>query len=623
MFRIPLSLPNINVFTFGESSLYGYDSLNHCLIVYSLNDLNNLHENRPDRFHLSSSPSTAIEKLILNPNETILALISDNTVYFVYLPQLINSPSKGSRLCPLNVLPSNPCELIDFLWLSPHHFVLVNCYPSSSECHLYRIRLSRSSHIEFIQTYSVGNEGKSRKNETPTKNISLRQPANIVKLDLAKRKQDQFTYLLLFALKDNGDIYLLEFEQNQFFQNENSICGEFHGPLRILPPTYDNYGSNYSHSNFLCLSCSEKVLILLTRNICQINQCVLLNPSNDEFCLFTIDSIHLPKTDQMNLTIKSMIRNPLNSNVYYVCDSSSNVYSIEISWINEIQEKQISATKIQYLCKSNHSIEQIGLVQTTNKGQWLTILTKTSQNQEKELILLRPNSSLNSSTNEMKCDSLIEPLRNDQSNANHSEFVERIHSILHRNLTLPHVTLSSSSSSQTNLSNGDFQNNLLKFLQFFSEEYLDKQEKVQIELQNKQRYLNDFQQLQIIAKQELDEKFQQLQSSIKSFNEQYHQEYFRRQELSSHLDDLLSIVEQNTPVVSNAEILMHQQLERYRIQIDSLQKKLALLKDFIPKNLREEKIDQSSMENIQIFLQYFKTHIDQMKQQINEINHNN
>ncbi|CAF1691247.1 unnamed protein product, partial [Adineta ricciae] len=94
MFRIPLSFPNINIFTFGESSLYGYDSINHCLIVYSLNHLNNLHENRPDRYHLSSSPSTSIEKLILNPNETILALISDNTVYFVYLPQLINSPSK-------------------------------------------------------------------------------------------------------------------------------------------------------------------------------------------------------------------------------------------------------------------------------------------------------------------------------------------------------------------------------------------------------------------------------------------------------------------------------------------------------------------------------------------------
>ena len=95
MFRIRLSLPNINVFTFGESCLYGYDSINHCLIVYSLNNLNNFHENPPDHYHLSSSPSTSIEKLLLNPNETILALISENTVYFVYLPQLINSPSKG------------------------------------------------------------------------------------------------------------------------------------------------------------------------------------------------------------------------------------------------------------------------------------------------------------------------------------------------------------------------------------------------------------------------------------------------------------------------------------------------------------------------------------------------
>ena len=137
------------------------------------------------------------------------------------------------------------------------------------------------------------------------------------------------------------------------------------------------------------------------------------------------------------------------------------------------------------------------------------------------MILLRPNSSLNSSINETKSDCSIEPIRNAQSNVNHSEFLERIHSILHRNSTLPRVTLSSSS--QTTLSNTDFQNNLLKFLQFFSEEYLDKQDKVRLELQNKQRYLNDFQQIQIIAQQELNDKFQQLQNSIEHFNQQYQQ----------------------------------------------------------------------------------------------------
>lgn len=94
--RIPLSLPNVDIFTFGESSLYGYDSLNHCLIVLSLVELNSLNEKSINRLHLSSIPKYEIKKLILNQDETIIALISDKTAYLIYLPKLNNSPSKGN-----------------------------------------------------------------------------------------------------------------------------------------------------------------------------------------------------------------------------------------------------------------------------------------------------------------------------------------------------------------------------------------------------------------------------------------------------------------------------------------------------------------------------------------------
>jgi len=80
-----------------------------------------------------------------------------------------------------------------------------------------------------------------------------------------------------------------------------------------------------------------------------------------------------------------MIIDKLNSNIYYVCDSLSNIYSIEISWINQIklQQKQIQTTNIQHLIKSNNPIQQIGLIQTNTKGQWLAIITKTLNNQQK------------------------------------------------------------------------------------------------------------------------------------------------------------------------------------------------------------------------------------------------
>jgi hypothetical protein len=118
--------------------------------------------------------------LILNPDKTILALISDKTAYHFYLPQSNNSPSKvfykiksisffyiflvlDSRLCSLNVirpLVLNTTQLnniqIDFVWLSPLDFVIVYSIPSSFQYHLYNVGPSESDGIEYIQTFTVG-----------------------------------------------------------------------------------------------------------------------------------------------------------------------------------------------------------------------------------------------------------------------------------------------------------------------------------------------------------------------------------------------------------------------------------------------------------------------------------
>jgi hypothetical protein len=130
----------------------------------------------------------------------------------------------GSRLCPINEIPSLESNstlinnsLIDFVWICSYNFVIVNSNPSSSECHLYIVRPSKPNGIEFVQTFSVGLSStiKGRNSETPNKKISLYQPSNIVKLDLTKRKQHDFILILLFALKADGDIFIMEIDQNQ------------------------------------------------------------------------------------------------------------------------------------------------------------------------------------------------------------------------------------------------------------------------------------------------------------------------------------------------------------------------------------------------------------------------
>jgi len=75
-----------------------------------------------------------------------------------------------------------------------------------------------------------------------------------------------------------------------------------------------------------------------------------------------------------------MIKDKLNSNIYYTRHSLSNVYSVDISWINQnqVQQNRIEKRNMQNLIKSNY------LIKTNNKGQWLKIISKILSNQHRD-----------------------------------------------------------------------------------------------------------------------------------------------------------------------------------------------------------------------------------------------
>ncbi len=102
----------------------------------------------------------------------------------------------------------------------------------------------------------------------------------------------------------------------------------------------------------------------------------------------------------------------------------------------------------------------------------------------------------------------------------------------------------------------------------------------------------------------------------------FSKECSRRKRLSTHVDDLLSVIEQNTPVLSEAEIRMQQQLETYQIQINCLQEKMQLLQQFILSNQNKEQLQNLSMENIHNYVQSHRNQIDQMKTRLQTIQNN-
>lgn len=162
---------------------------------------------------------------------------------------------------------------------------------------------------------------------------------------------------------------------------------EFQGPICILPSTLNNYGVEHGQSTFICLSNSIIPLIIFTHDKFQLNQSLLLSPSLNQYKLFTIDSFYLP-TKEFGKIIKLIVKDRFNSNRYFISDSDSNVYLIEISWIKNIKTgfEQIKPTFIQQLIygtNSDYNIQHIDLIQTNNNQQYLTIIINSQKKQNK------------------------------------------------------------------------------------------------------------------------------------------------------------------------------------------------------------------------------------------------
>ncbi|CAF0907463.1 unnamed protein product [Adineta ricciae] len=619
--RIPFQWHHVNVFTFGKSSLYGYDSSNHCLFVHSSITLNNTTDFGFDRLHLSSSPTWPIRKLILNEDETILALIADKLVYLVFLSQShhethIRSPSKGSRLCPiLRVPPSTSsasvnCSLIDFVWLTVNHFAIVYSVPSASDCYLYHIRSSKADGLEHIHKFSIGKFSNTKFN-TPSKKISLHQPSDIIKLDATKKQTKESTSILLFAMKTDGDIFLFEIEEDQLLKNH--IDEDFHGPIRILPSAFDNYGAGQNQSTLVCLAPSSCPLAIFTPNRTQIHQCMILSPSINQHHLFTIDCLTFPNSD-LGLIITSILPDRFVPNRYYITDSNANIYAVEIAWVDQVQQgsKQLQPTQIQQLInganlnnKITNEIEQLGSIYIDNYGHYLAAIVRSQANTEQELILIRSQVSSSDSNSNITV-----------SESKPSQFLTRIRSILARDQSIPFVTLRSSS---TKLSDFDLEKNVLQYMKIFTEQYIQKQDKVRREIDDKQRYLVEVHQTQSNESKQLTDRFQEIRNQFENSMALYQQECSRRKRLSSRIDDLLSTIEQSIPVLSDEEIRMQQQLETYQIQIDCLTQQIQQIQEFISLNQSQSQPDNLSMENIQDMVQNHRIQINQMKQQLDNI----
>lgn len=328
---IPLDRYQIDVFTWGDSSLLGYENSRKTLL--RLHSFVDARKYGLTRYRLTfSSSHSSIHRLILNSEETIVGLLTDDFVY------LVNLPGDDADLSPLAVGVST--RPIDLLWLRERDFFVVH----SSQCDLY---VPRGSTWKCLRPFLMTREERSRKR------ISLHQRIDIVQVSLVRREKQVF----VFALKANGEIYVLTLA-------DGYRAGDFVGPLPFSPSKFDNYGADHSQSKMFALcSSTGSIVVVLSNARSELIECLFLDDT-----LYNLDILVFP-------SIRSVLVDRVNSPRYYLLDGQSSVYSIDPLSIDQLAG--LPQTKIDKLILGDDlPIEQIALIRTNSQGQCLALINK-------------------------------------------------------------------------------------------------------------------------------------------------------------------------------------------------------------------------------------------------------
>lgn len=225
--------------------------------------------------------------------------------------------------------------------------------------------------------------------------------------------------------------------------------------------------------------------------------------------------------------ISMIIKDRLSSNRSYLVDQQGNIYFIEFSSTYSIEEstkKSLPLTHIQPIFINSKPMKQIlhiGILQRDNDRIALGILLQSiDENQDK---VGHPQSVFFLF---MLMNLFIEELITLSSSSfdhrmNESIFLNRIHSILRRNESIPSIVYSFNSSEM--ISNEDIQKNLMKIIPILTNEYLQRQRKTIEEIRSRENYLSDLQRTQLNQSNKIEEKFSQTKLFYEKLLQQYHQ----------------------------------------------------------------------------------------------------
>ncbi|KAL8573357.1 hypothetical protein ACOMHN_032819 [Nucella lapillus] len=429
------------------------------------------------------------------------------------------------------------------------------------------------------------------------------------------RVEDVITVWPVYFVKGNGDIMVTysEVVSNRPLQLPTQ------GPLLMCPPAEDNYGVDAC--SVLCVDTSPPVLVIATWDG-RLHHCVVLpaapSPSSTKeltvapemprFCypvqpmLYVMESVELelsltdgsldPLTssilanDPFTCPIK-IIKDPVSVDRYHCCHSAG-VHSVALPWVHSLQHflsddacelalpadqegvvEHLICTKPLY---SSPAAPVLGMDIVSDPTLTPTLLVFTMDQDFTALPMSNKyRSPWTGFLRETGSSGDVTPLRPPTAA---EPFSQHIAKILHRSISNPLLV----TQPKTEMTQQACYQLLMRVTQVLREEYIQKQELAQQEMDTRIRILMEQKQQQLADLRTLEEAKEKLGDKACMLGERLQSCHDNQEDILRRLENIMRKIQSRVPLLSLAEKQMHSELKKLKDKVEEFEKNLIQLR---------------------------------------------
>ncbi|KAK3082723.1 hypothetical protein FSP39_003496 [Pinctada imbricata] len=667
------------IVTIQNNDLFVWDSYELKVIRFNLRDLENGNEERFQNLLCTTPPRFEVENLTFNPSGCLLALWGQEGVVVMEMPQKWGkygdySGGKQTVSCKSTSIAEHffathkATRLLQMSWHPGSETdTHITCLTSDNTLSTYNISEpeSPSQIIKFGENVQEFSQSPSRKNFSAVLGDVAASFDFGTPLELVKKQRLHSSSLRplepdivwpVYVVRGNGDVIMAYTD----LRKNKSGAGRLgiQGPLLMYPPAEDNYGVDAC--TVTVLGQNPSVLVVAT---CQgkLHHCVVLPAGLDdnqsvqsesswnsltentslyesptEVSLYVYESVELelslttnkvqtdePIEDDFTCPIK-LIKDPMYPDRYH-CTHGAGVHTVVLPWlqncqkfcsedVNDLDPPGQDDCIVEHLVCTKPlpssppaPVYGIGVIKDMTLDPILLTLTC-----DYEFITLPLRKRLQSYTplplvSESPSKVHQSPLRKIYREPFH-QFIAKI---LERKVTNPLLK----SGKKTDIGQQECFQLLTRTTQIFREEYLQKQDRAQQEIQKRVRILRDLHLQQSKDLKALVTTQHVVRDNAQNLAVKCDDCQDKHQEILHRIERVMRRLQSRFPVLSSAERNMKRELETMEEQIEGFKNSLQQLK--IKREYQDRQLDMEQRKNISSPV-LRKAQVQQMRQILKE-----